>query len=177
MSQKPSPSLFLNYGSAVINITAKVASLFITVRAAQIMDFHMVSGKSTDQEHYPQLQKDHGHQYSLLWQHGPGTTTQLLAVAMTMDLLMALHVTGATGFKQGSQLYIPLTPQWQHRLWTSTWPQTATQATHISMTPSTSSKAQGFSQQHRSRTTTWITGFITAWGRVWILDMNMISSM
>lgn len=57
LSQKPSTPLFLNCASAVIDITAKVASLHFTVRGRfQITGFHMVSGDSKEHKHGPWLQ-------------------------------------------------------------------------------------------------------------------------
>lgn len=52
LSQEPSISLFLNCEFEVIDITAKVASLFFTVSgAAQIMSFRLISANSMGHEH------------------------------------------------------------------------------------------------------------------------------
>lgn len=50
LSQKPIMSLILSSKSAVINATENEASLQQSA-AAQIMDFHMLSGGNTDHEH------------------------------------------------------------------------------------------------------------------------------
>ncbi|KAL6084525.1 hypothetical protein STEG23_005815 [Scotinomys teguina] len=60
--QKSSVSLILNCESAVINTTAKEASF--RYNQARIMDFHMVSGDSTD----------HRDPHGLQHQHGPWTS-------------------------------------------------------------------------------------------------------
>lgn len=52
-------SLFLNYASAIIDITAKVAFLRFTVSGNTDVAFYLVSGDSTDHEHRPRLQQAH----------------------------------------------------------------------------------------------------------------------
>lgn len=52
LSQKPSISLFLNYASAIIDTTAKVASLLFTVGGAWMVRFDIVFGDRTYHNHY-----------------------------------------------------------------------------------------------------------------------------
>ena len=81
-------SLFLNCASAIIDHMAKEASLLCTVsRKPTVMDFHPVSGDSTDHKHGPSCNRatdpdmalgdspDHTYQHGPRLQHRPQTST------------------------------------------------------------------------------------------------------
>lgn len=96
MSQKHSMSPFWNCQSAVIDVTARVASLsFAESEEAGIMEVHMMSYSSTYRGHLHSLQ----HQHVSRLQHGLGwqCINDLFTKAQAMDSIMVSSEILATG--------------------------------------------------------------------------------
>lgn len=83
MSQKPSMSLFLSYASAIINVTANMASLLFSqpergswtftcfLTTAQTMNLSPASRRTTDPDKALRDSPDHRQHHSLRWHYRP----------------------------------------------------------------------------------------------------------